>query len=76
MRGLLPESRGDFIPYWDLAIDIFREQEERADRRDRQARRLEGRATRPTLPDFVAAERARSPELGGRSVFGWAAAVG
>ena len=53
-------------------------QDERLDairRLDRQARRLEGRATGPTLPDFVAAERARSPELGGRSVFGWEAAA-
>ncbi|MFA5899504.1 MAG: DUF763 domain-containing protein, partial [Hyphomicrobium sp.] len=40
-------------------------------RLDDQARQLERTATGPTLDAFVAAERTRSPELDGRSVFGW-----
>jgi uncharacterized protein len=40
-------------------------------RLDDQARRLERHATGPTLPAFIAAERQRSHEYGGRSVFGW-----
>lgn len=39
-------------------------------RLDAQARRLERSATGPTLPEFVAGERRRSHEYGGRSVFG------
>jgi hypothetical protein len=49
-------------------------QSERLDslrRLDAQARRLERTATGPNLPAFIAAERRRSPALGGRSVFGW-----
>lgn len=47
--------------------------EERLDairRLDRQARRLERHATGPALPDFIAQERRRSHEYGGRSIFG------
>jgi hypothetical protein len=40
-------------------------------RLDAEARRLERTATGPSLPDFIAAERRRSPDLGGRSVLGW-----
>src|SRR6195952_281944 len=40
-------------------------------RLDDQARRLEGMAQGPTLDAFVAGERAASPDLDGRSVFGW-----
>jgi hypothetical protein len=40
-------------------------------RLDREARRLERHAAGPTLPEFIAAERQRSHEYGGRSVFGW-----
>jgi hypothetical protein len=40
-------------------------------RLDSQARRLEGFAEGPPLPSFLAAERAASPALDGRSVFGW-----
>jgi uncharacterized protein len=40
-------------------------------RLDAQARRLEARAGGPDLACYVAAERRASPELGGRSVFGW-----
>lgn len=40
-------------------------------RLDHQARRLERDATGPSLEDFVATERGRSAELGGRSGFGW-----
>jgi hypothetical protein len=40
-------------------------------RLDAQARQLERTATGSTLDDFVAGERNRSHELGGRSVFGW-----
>jgi uncharacterized protein len=40
-------------------------------RLDDQARRLERTAEGPSLETFVAGERAASPDLGGRSVFGW-----
>jgi hypothetical protein len=42
-------------------------------RLDDQARRLERSATGPSLPAFIAGERAASPALDGRSVFGWEA---
>jgi hypothetical protein len=40
-------------------------------RLDEQARRLERHATRPSLDAFIAEERTRSHDYGGRSVFGW-----
>jgi hypothetical protein len=40
-------------------------------RLDEQARRLEHYATGPSLDSFMAGERSRSHEYGGRSVFGW-----
>jgi len=40
-------------------------------RLDDQARRLERTAQGPSLQSFIATERAASPELDGRSVFGW-----
>ncbi len=40
-------------------------------RLDDQARRLEATAKGPSLDTFIAQERAASPELDGRSVFGW-----
>jgi uncharacterized protein len=40
-------------------------------RLDAQARRLERHATGPSFEAFTAEERRRSPEYGGRSVFGW-----
>jgi hypothetical protein len=40
-------------------------------RLDAEARRLERTASGPDLPAFVAEERRRSPEYGGRSVLGW-----
>ena len=40
-------------------------------RLDEQARRLEHHATGPSLDAFMAEERHRSHEYGGRSVFGW-----
>jgi hypothetical protein len=40
-------------------------------RLDNQARRLEHSAQGPSLVAFIAGERAASPELDGRSVFGW-----
>ncbi|MGJ4946051.1 DUF763 domain-containing protein [Bradyrhizobium sp. HKCCYLS1011] len=40
-------------------------------RLDDQARRLERSATGPRLDAFIATERAASPDLDGRSVFGW-----
>jgi hypothetical protein len=43
-------------------------------RLDAQARRLERVATGPSVPALIAAERARSHEYGGRSVFGYASA--
>ena len=41
-------------------------------RLDAQARRLERIAAGPSVPALIAAERERSHEYGGRSVFGWA----
>ncbi len=40
-------------------------------RLDEQARRLERHATGPSFERFMAEERGRSHEYGGRSVFGW-----
>ncbi|QSR19393.1 DUF763 domain-containing protein [Novosphingobium sp. KA1] len=40
-------------------------------RLDEQARRLEATASGPSLDDYLAEERSRSHEYGGRSVFGW-----
>jgi hypothetical protein len=40
-------------------------------RLDDQARKLERIATGPSLDAFIATERAASPDLDGRSVFGW-----
>lgn len=40
-------------------------------RLDQESRRLERGATGPSLDEYVAEERRRSPEYGGRSVFGW-----
>jgi uncharacterized protein len=51
---------------------LGREEELQALKRlDDQARRLEGMARGPTLQTFVASELAASPELDGRSIFGW-----
>jgi hypothetical protein len=51
---------------------LGREEEMHALRRlDDQARRLERSARGPSFEAFVAAERAASPDLDGRSVFGW-----
>ncbi len=44
-------------------------------RLDDQARRLERTAHGPLLQAFIATERAASPELDGRSVFGWEAGL-
>jgi hypothetical protein len=40
-------------------------------RLDNQARQLEATAEGPSLESFIAVERAASPRLDGRSVFGW-----
>jgi hypothetical protein len=40
-------------------------------RLDEQARRLERHATGPSVEHYIAQERERSHEYGGRSVFGW-----
>ena len=42
-------------------------------RLDQQSRRLERSAQGPSLEVFIAGERAASPDLDGRSVFGWEA---
>jgi len=47
------------------------EQLEALRRLDAQARQLERTATGPSFEAYVAGERARSPSLAGRSVFGW-----
>jgi hypothetical protein len=40
-------------------------------RLDDEARKLERIASGPSLDAFIAGERQRSPDLDGRSVFGW-----
>jgi uncharacterized protein len=40
-------------------------------RLDRESRKLDQAATGPTVEQFIAKERALSPQYGGRSVFGW-----
>jgi hypothetical protein len=40
-------------------------------RLDDQARRLERTASGPSVETYIAGERASSPDLDGRSVFGW-----
>src|SRR6202790_2352046 len=51
---------------------LGRDEEMRAIKRlDDQARRLESAASGPSLESHIAAERAQSASLGGRSVFGW-----
>lgn len=51
---------------------LGREEELGALRRlDEQARRLERHASGPTVPEFIAEERQKSPSYDGRSVFGW-----
>jgi hypothetical protein len=47
------------------------EQIETLKRLDDQARKLERTADGPSLDAFIAGERRRSPDLDGRSVFGW-----
>jgi hypothetical protein len=47
------------------------EQIETLKRLDDQARKLERTAGGPSLDAFIAGERRRSPDLDGRSVFGW-----
>jgi hypothetical protein len=52
---------------------LGREEEMLAIKRlDDQARRLERNAVGPIVDALIAEERARSPQYGGRSVFGWA----
>jgi hypothetical protein len=51
---------------------LGRDEEMQAIKRlDDQARRLEDAASGPSLQSHIAAERAKSASLGGRSVFGW-----
>ncbi|HVI24603.1 MAG TPA: DUF763 domain-containing protein [Xanthomonadaceae bacterium] len=51
---------------------LGREEELQAIRRlDAQARRLEATARGPSVDAYIAQERARSHEYGGRSIFGW-----
>jgi hypothetical protein len=51
---------------------LGRDEEMQAIKRlDEQARRLEHAASGPSLQSHIAAERAKSASLGGRSVFGW-----
>jgi hypothetical protein len=47
------------------------EQMQAIKRLDQQARRLERTAQGPSVESYIASERAASPALGGRSVFGW-----
>ena len=53
---------------------LGREEQLAAIRRlDEQARRLERHAAGPSVEQYIAEERRRSHEYGGRSVFGWEA---
>lgn len=71
---------------YDRTIDVLkgavrnarlgREEQLQAIRRlDAQARRLERDATGPSVDAYIAEERRRSHEYGGRSIFGWEPAV-
>jgi uncharacterized protein len=44
-------------------------------RLDDQARQLEQKVSGPSFEAFVGHERQRSPDYGGRSVFGWEADI-
>jgi hypothetical protein len=70
------------IKVYDQTIAVLRSAVDRAKlgqddrltafaRLDAESRRLERSATGPTLVEYVADERRRSAEYGGRSVFGW-----
>jgi hypothetical protein len=55
-----------------LQAKLGRDEEMQAlQRLDSQARRLEVVARGPALESFIAVERAASPALDGRSIFGW-----
>src|ERR1700712_4025144 len=55
-----------------LKAKLGRDEEMQAlQRLDNQARRLEATAEGPVLRSFLAVERAASPALGGKWVFGW-----
>lgn len=55
-----------------LRARLGRDEEMQAVKRlDDQARRLERTAQGPSLESFIANEREASPNLDGRSVFGW-----
>ena len=55
-----------------LKAKLGRDEEIQALKRlDSQARRLEGHVEGPSLEFLMAVERAASPTLDGRSVFGW-----
>ena len=55
-----------------LKAKLGREEEMQALKRlDSQARQLEAKTEGPSLETFIAVERAASPSLDGRSVFGW-----
>jgi hypothetical protein len=55
-----------------LKAKLGREEEMQALKRlDSQARQLEAKTEGPSLATFIAVERAASPSLDGRSVFGW-----
>jgi hypothetical protein len=55
-----------------LKAKLGRDEEIQALKRlDSQARRLEGHVEGPSLESLMAVERAASPTLDGRSVFGW-----
>jgi len=51
------------------------EQMQAIKRLDEQARRLERTASGPSVGAYIASERAASPEVDGRSVFGWERAI-
>lgn len=70
------------IKVYDKTIEVLKSavasaklgNEERLDairRLDQQTREFERCASGPSLPEFVAGEKRRSHEYGGRSVFGW-----
>ena len=55
-----------------LKAKLGREEEMQALKRlDSQARQLEAKAEGPSCRSFIAVERAASPDLEGKSVFGW-----
>ena len=63
---MVRDERGDPVRLVGYTTDVTA-----LKRLDEQARRLERHARGPSVEQYIAQERQRSHEYGGRSVFGW-----